>query len=92
MFPRESVLGFKTFADFATDDDIESQEEQRLEAWWGRMYMEGMPFSIQYFRCERAARKEGFWLFLTQPIFSIRKRSAFAGVTSALPPLRVPSS
>jgi len=47
---RESVLKFKTFADFATEDDVDNQEDQRNEAWWGRMYMKGMPFSIQYFR------------------------------------------
>jgi hypothetical protein len=47
---RESVLNFKSFRDFATEDDLEEQEAMRNEAWWGRLYVEGMPFSVQYFR------------------------------------------
>ena len=47
---RESVLSFRTFKDFATEDDVDSQDVMREEAWWGRLYMEGMPFSVQYFR------------------------------------------
>jgi len=47
---RESVLKFKTFNDFASEEDIEGQQEQRENTWWGRLYVEGLPNNFQYFR------------------------------------------
>ena len=41
---------FEFFRDFAREDDIEGQIEQREKAWWGRLYINNFPFSIQYFR------------------------------------------
>ncbi|GMH84234.1 hypothetical protein TrVE_jg7710 [Triparma verrucosa] len=51
MLPdRESVLKFEFFRDFAKEEDIDGQLEQREQAWWGRLYVANFPFSIQFLR------------------------------------------
>lgn len=45
-----SVLDFGADGTFAADDDIEGQIRLRDSRYWGRLYLDGWPQSIQYFR------------------------------------------
>lgn len=45
-----SVLDFGSNGTFPHDDDIKGQMELRNSRYWGRLYIEGWPQTIQYFR------------------------------------------
>lgn len=45
-----SVLDFNADSSFAAEDDIEGQIQLRNSRFWGRLYIEGWPQTIQYFR------------------------------------------
>lgn len=45
-----SVLDFNADSSFASDDDIDGQMQLRNSRFWGRLYIEGWPQTIQYFR------------------------------------------
>ena len=50
MLPEvESKLKFDTVRGFAKDSDIKGQKELRDARFWGRLYIEGWPYPLQYY-------------------------------------------
>ena len=71
MLPdRESVLKFEFIRDFAKPDDVETQLEQRHASWWGRLYVDGFPFSMQYLRGHfgQGPKVGPYTLLLAEPV------------------------
>ena len=50
MLPEvESKLKFDTVRGFAKEDDVKAQKELRDARFWGRLYIEGWPYALQYY-------------------------------------------
>jgi hypothetical protein len=45
-----SVLDFQADTTFATEEDIKGQLELRASRYWGRLYIDGWPQTVQFFR------------------------------------------
>lgn len=61
-----SKLDFTADNTPAADDDFEGQEKLRASRYWGRMYIEGHPQSIQYFRAhfgEQTPKGKKYFVF-----------------------------
>ena len=71
MLPdRESVLKFDFIRDFAKPEDVETQLEQRKASWWGRLYADDFPFSMQYLRGHfgKSPKMGKYTLLLADPV------------------------